>query len=161
MRKAYGISAALVVAFALVAWASPDAIERYEGLQAVPAEIIVNDTGDTLTIGTTPDAGRYIAVNGNPNAYARVDFSGAAADTVIVYCNLWMKLGRTTWTYLGTYQLTVTAGAVVDANGDNVGTDIAIFDTSAATYVEFRIAAPSAGNADVTAWVGAVNSAGR
>lgn len=160
MRRHF-VAAILIFSVAFAVYGAPDVYEKYSGLQAAPAELFANNSGDTLTIGAAPVFNRYVAVKGNPTAYARVDFSGSAGDTVIVYCNLWIKLANT-WTYLGSYQVTATAGAVdLTTGSDNVGTNIAIFDTSAATYVEFRVAAPSAGTVDVTAWVGGADSGGR
>jgi hypothetical protein len=159
MKNRYLAAFLAAITVAGLAWAGGTS-ELYNGLTAAPSELVTNGSGDSLTIGTTPLAGRSLAVKSNPVCFARVDFSGAAADTVILYCNLWFKKGST-WTYLGSHQATVTAGAVVDATGDNVGTGVAFFDTSAANYVELRIAAPSAGTADVTAWVGANDSQGQ
>ena len=149
----------LTLVFGLAAFAGTFA-ESYNGLVAAPTELVVNATGaDSLVIGASPLAGRAVVVKQNPTCYARVDFSGSAADTVKLHCNLWLKRGST-WTYLGSYEATVTAGAVTDAAGDNVGTNLAGFDTGAATHVEVRNAAPSAGSVDVTVWVGAADPQG-
>lgn len=135
--------------------------DAYAALQAAPSQIIsAAAAADSLVIGASPNLRRTLKVDNNPMLYARTAFSGSAADTVILYCNLWIKIAET-WTYLGTHQDTVTAGAVVDANGDNVGQALSIFDTSCATYVELAVGLPSAGNVDVTAWLGAFSSRGR
>ncbi len=151
---------AVLLVLAVVVFTAATNSEGYNTLLAAPTELTVNNAGDSLIIGATPLANREVRTRGNPIVYVRVDFSGAAADTLIVYCNFWLKSGAT-WTYLGTAQATVTAGAVVDATGDNVGQSLALFDTGAANYVEVRGPAASAGTFDLTVWCGASDSSGR
>lgn len=129
--------------------------ESYEGLTTAPTELVTNSSGDSLAAGSTPLAGRSIAVSGDPTCYVKADLSGSAGDTVTVYAFLWMKRG-TTWTFLGVQEATLTAGAATDAASDNL-CPLAVFDTAAATYVEVRAAAPSAGTVDLTYWCGAAS----
>lgn len=154
MTKRY-LAGFLLAFVACVAWAGGFS-ETYEPLNAAPSEQLTNSSaGDSLTVGSTPLAGRAVAVNGNPTCYAKADFSGSSGDTALIYCLVWHQKGST-WTFLGYTSATVTAGAVVDAASDNVA-PLAAFDTGAGTHVEVRTAQPSAGTVDLTYWCGSAD----
>lgn len=135
-----------VVAIGAVAWASPAQQESYKSLPARPAEQITGATGADSTTATTQIADRAQECRGNPTVAVQVDFSGAAADTCVVSVLLYHQT-----TFLGLTTATATAGAFLDAAGDNFA-PLLFFETAGATHYEVRHATPSAGNVDLTWW---------
>lgn len=134
----------VVLLAAAVAWAVPASQESYRKLTKTPSEGITGQAGAGSTTATTP--GTLVDTQGNPTVAVSVDFSGAASDTCVVSCLLFQGS-----TFIGLTTQTATAGAYVDAAGDNFS-PLVFFDTAGATHYEVRAATPSAGNVDIRWW---------
>lgn len=132
----------LVLSLAIGVYVYAD-VESYKEFRAVPAEVITGATGADSTTATTVIAGRARNSNSNTTVAVSVDFSGAAADTLVVSCLLFQE-----GTFLGLQTATATAGAYVDAAGDNLS-PLLFFDLGGASQYEIRHAVPSAGNVDL------------
>jgi len=122
-------------------------VESYRELKSAPSEVIVDAAAGDSLVATTLLTSRIKSANSNTTVAVRVDFSGSAGDTVVVYCLLYQGT-----TFLGCYQSTVTAGNVTVSGGDNVGTNLALFDLSGADAYEVRHSTPSSGTIDLTWW---------
>jgi len=140
--------ALLAILAAGVAWAGA---ESYETLTAAPSESITGATGADSTTATTVISDRPVATRGNTTVAVSVDFSGSAADTCVVSCLLFHKTPAGVYTFLGVQTGTATAGAYVDAAGDNIA-PIVTYTLASATHFEIRHAAPSTGNVDLRWW---------
>lgn len=132
--------------------ARPQQEDGYRTMRLVTAQKITDATAAESLDGSTLIPGRAQETKGNPTVIVNVDFSGAAADTVVVYCLLYNKdaAGALEWTRA--YQkLTATAGDILDAAGDNAAPSL-YFDTSSVSHYEIRHDLPSAGNVDLVWW---------
>jgi len=151
-QTTFALIASVLVCFLIGVGAALADSEAYLPLKIAPSEVITDATGADSTTATTKIASRAKATVDNPTAAVSVDFSGSAGDTVVVSCLLYQSTDYgTTLTFIGLSTATATAGAYVDAAGDNIA-PLLFFDLSGATHYEIRHAAPSAGNVDLTWW---------
>lgn len=152
--KALLIAMLLLVPFAALAGVSIDAYRQlpktFPAGESLPTEQITGATAaDALTFDT-PIANRAQAAKSNQTVVCEVDFSGAAADTVVVYFVPYHIDASSVVSRLpGLQVVTATAGPGTDAALDNIAPAIFFEVPAGCTHYEIRHGLPSAGNVDL------------
>lgn len=106
------------------------------------------DAADETSWGNVP----FFSVGGRVNISVSGRFSGSASDTATIWVARYhYDPVSATHHFIGASTATLTAGALTDANGDNVAPTVT-FDSAGATHLKVVATAVSAGTC--TLWVG-------
>ena len=156
MNRIKAFSAALLVALALIATASSNAIaelaqDHYRVLKALPGKFKDGVSAVDTTVWTTPLAPQDS--RGNPRIAVSGEF-GTASATCVVAVGLYYKDASDVYTFLGfgTAKSTLTALSTETVSGRYPAGAHVTFETAGAPYYDVRIYSISAGTVTLRTW---------